>query len=68
MLTSAPFDTIRVRVPGRAHKLQREAAARGLNIWVVDADTLSLSCDETTTAEDLDTVFAACLLYTSRCV
>ena len=59
VLTSAPFDTIRVRVPGRAHKLQREAAARGLNIWVVDADTLSLSCDETTTPEDLDTVFDA---------
>jgi glycine dehydrogenase len=59
VLTAVPFDTIRVRVPGRAHKLAREAAERGVNIWVVDADTLSMSCDETTTSHDLDAVFDA---------
>ena len=59
VLTTAPFDTIRVRVPGRAHKLRREAAERGVNVWVVDADTVSLSCDETTTHADLDAVFDA---------
>ncbi len=55
--TVAPFDTIRVRVPGRAHSVVREAAARGVNLWVVDADTVSISCDETTTHHDLDAVF-----------
>ena len=57
VLTTAPFDTVRVRVPGRAHKLAREAAERGLNLWVVNSDTVSLSCDETTTSHDLDIVF-----------
>ena len=59
LLTSVPFDTVRVRVAGQAAAVKQECAARGINVWQVDQDTLSLSCDETTTAADLEAVWAA---------
>ncbi len=59
VLTSVPFDTVRVRVPARAAALQRECAARGVNVWLVDENTLSLSCDETTSTADLAAVWDA---------
>jgi glycine dehydrogenase len=43
------FDTITVRVPGRAHAVAEAARAQRLNLRVVDADTLGISLDETTT-------------------
>ena len=43
------FDTVLARVPGRAIKIQAAAKARGINIWRVDADHVSVSCDEATT-------------------
>lgn len=59
VLTSVPFDTVRVRVAGGAAALKQECVARGINVWQVDEDTLSLSCDETTSAADLEAVWAA---------
>jgi glycine dehydrogenase len=53
------FDTITARVPGRATEVVAEAAARGVNLWRVDADRVSVSTDETTDLEDLSAVWAA---------
>jgi glycine dehydrogenase len=53
------FDTITARVPGRAHEVVSEALARGVNLWQVDADRVSISTDETTSAPDLSAVLGA---------
>jgi len=53
------FDTITARVPGRAGEVVTEAAARGVNIWQVDADRVSISTDETTDIQALSVVLAA---------
>ena len=53
------FDTITARVQGRAGEVVAEAAARGVNIWQVDADRVSISTDETTGIKDLSAVLAA---------
>jgi glycine dehydrogenase len=53
------FDTITVEVPGRADEIHSAAAQRGVNLWRVDADTLSVSVDETTDLRDLEAVWAA---------
>ena len=42
------FDTVLARVPGRAIEIQAAAKSRGINIWRVDADHVSVSCDEAT--------------------
>ncbi|MBV9512481.1 MAG: aminomethyl-transferring glycine dehydrogenase [Mycobacteriaceae bacterium] len=43
------FDTVLARVPGRAGEVQDRAKARGINVWMVDDDHISVSCDEATT-------------------
>ena len=43
------FDTLLVRVPGRAGEVLRNARERGINLRHVDADHVGISCDETTT-------------------
>jgi glycine dehydrogenase len=53
------FDTLRVRVPGRAAAVVAAAAERGVNLLEVDADTVGLSTDETTTRELALAVLAA---------
>jgi glycine dehydrogenase len=53
------FDTLSVRVPGRAHEVVAAALARGINLWRHDADTVLLSVDETTEAGDLEAVARA---------
>jgi glycine dehydrogenase len=53
------FDTITARTNGRAGEVVAEAAARGVNIWKVDADRVSISTDETTDDHDLSSVLAA---------
>jgi glycine dehydrogenase len=53
------FDTVTVRVTGRAAEVVAEAAVRGVNIWQVDADRVSISTDETTDLADLSAVLAA---------
>ncbi|MFC6021195.1 aminomethyl-transferring glycine dehydrogenase [Plantactinospora solaniradicis] len=52
----AYFDTLLVRVPGRAARVLADAAERGINLRLVDADHVGISCDETTTREHLETV------------
>jgi glycine dehydrogenase len=58
VLTAVPFDTLLLRVPGRAVAVRAECARRGVNVWLMDEDTLSVSCDETTTAADVAAVCA----------
>ncbi|MEV7475756.1 aminomethyl-transferring glycine dehydrogenase [Pseudarthrobacter oxydans] len=53
------FDTITVRVPGKAAKVITAAEARGINLRLVDADTVGVSVDETTTPEVLSAVAVA---------
>ena len=43
------FDTIEVRVPGRAAEVVAGAAERRINLRLVDDDTVAVACDETTT-------------------
>lgn len=59
VLTERFFDTVTVAVPGRADEVVREAAQRGVNLFRVDADRVSVSVDETTDLRDLDAVWAA---------
>jgi len=46
---AAFFDTVTVRVPGRAAEIVAAAAAEGIDLRLVDADHVSVSTDETTT-------------------
>lgn len=48
------FDTLLVRVPGRAADLIAQAAARGIDLGHVDDDHLRIACDETTLINDLE--------------
>lgn len=43
------FDTVLARVPGRADEIIAAAKVAGINLWRVDADHVSVACDETTT-------------------
>jgi glycine dehydrogenase len=43
------FDTVLARVPGRASDVADAAKSRGINVWKVDDDHVSVSCDEATT-------------------
>ncbi|WP_104043413.1 aminomethyl-transferring glycine dehydrogenase [Arthrobacter sp. ZGTC412] len=53
------FDTLTVRVPGKAAKVITAAEARGINLRLIDADTVGVSVDETTTPEVLSAVVVA---------
>ena len=50
------FDTVRVAVPAGAAGIVAQAAAAGYNLHQVDATTIGISVDETTTAADLAAV------------
>jgi glycine dehydrogenase len=43
------FDTVTAVVPGRAAEVVAAAAAAGVDLRLVDADRVSIACDETTT-------------------
>ena len=58
------FDTIQVKVPGKAASIVQSAYSRGISLWELDADTIQLSTDETTTPAVVEQVwqsFAAIL-------
>ena len=56
---AAYFDTLTLEVPGRAEEIVRAAEENGVNLRLVDADTVRVACDETTVDEDLTAVLAA---------
>ncbi|MFF7893430.1 aminomethyl-transferring glycine dehydrogenase [Streptomyces sp. NPDC007907] len=53
------FDTLTVRVEGRAAEIVAAARDNGVNLRLVDADHVSIACDETTTRAQLRAVWAA---------
>jgi glycine dehydrogenase len=53
------FDTVLARVPRRADEVIAAAKANNINLWRVDADHVSVSCDEATTDEHVATVIQA---------
>ncbi|WP_328654224.1 aminomethyl-transferring glycine dehydrogenase [Micromonospora sp. NBC_00330] len=53
------FDTVTATVPGRAAEVVAAAADRGVNLRLVDADRVGVSCDETTTDAHLALVWEA---------
>ncbi|MEV6693777.1 aminomethyl-transferring glycine dehydrogenase [Micromonospora sp. NPDC051196] len=53
------FDTVTATVPGGAAQVVAAAARRGVNLRLVDADRVGISCDETTTDAHLAQVWAA---------
>jgi glycine dehydrogenase len=53
------FDTVTAVVPGRAAEAVAAAEAAGVNLRLVDADRVGITCDETTTAEHLTAVWTA---------
>ena len=58
---AAPFfDTLRLKVDshGSAHELAQRGWKHGLNLRVLDAETLAISLDETTTRADLRVLLA----------
>jgi glycine dehydrogenase len=60
------FDTVQVRAPGRADAVLAAARSRGINLRRVDADTVGISLDETTTAEIVERVWSAFDIDTDR--
>ena len=59
VLTEAFFDTVTVRVPGRAAEVLAAADERGINLRLIDDDHLGIACDEATTEAMLAGVLAA---------
>ena len=53
------FDTITVRLPGSAASAAERAREAGYNVYLADADTVQVACDETTTDTHLAGVAAA---------
>jgi glycine cleavage system P protein (glycine dehydrogenase) len=53
------FDTVLARVPGRADEVVAAAKAGGVNVWRVDADHVSVACDEATTDAHVAAVLTA---------
>jgi glycine dehydrogenase len=58
VLTEAFFDTLTVRVPGRAQELAARAEAAGINLRRIDGDHLGIALDETMGRQDLLTLCA----------
>ena len=53
------FDTLEVEVPGRAAEFVARADKEGINLRLIDADHVGISCDECTTDEVVRRVAAA---------
>jgi glycine dehydrogenase len=53
------FDTVTARAPGHAAAVVAAALERGINLRLVDGDTVAAACDETTTRDDVLAVLAA---------
>ena len=53
------FDTVLARVPGHAESVVAKAAARGINLRLVDDDHVAVACDEATTGDHIAAVLDA---------
>lgn len=52
------FDTLTIKVPGKADAILEQALAAGFNLRVVDTDHVGISFDEATTTDDVVTLLA----------
>ncbi|MDB4793494.1 aminomethyl-transferring glycine dehydrogenase [Methylacidiphilales bacterium] len=54
------FDTLRIDTSAKwsAHELLQEAVSHGINLRLIDSETLGVSLDETTTRADLDALIS----------
>ena len=59
VVTSQYFDTVAISAPGRANELTAAALRAGYNIRRIDANTISVSFDETCTEADVRALSAA---------
>ncbi|QKW05393.1 aminomethyl-transferring glycine dehydrogenase [Streptomyces sp. NA04227] len=59
LVHTAYFDTLTARVPGRAEAVVAAAREGGVNLRQVDADHVSMACDETTNRAQLAAVWQA---------
>ncbi len=57
------FDTLTIDVPGQARRIAARARSMKINLRIVDADTLGISLDETTTRKQVKTLFSVLLPY-----
>ncbi|MFT5350294.1 MAG: glycine dehydrogenase [Planctomycetota bacterium] len=53
------FDTITVRVQSKARRIAAKARESRINVRVIDADSLGITFDETTTKQDLKLIWRA---------
>ena len=53
------FDTLACEVPGRAEAVASRACERGINLRLLDADTLAIALDETVEPADLVAIWEA---------
>ena len=53
------FDTVAAHVPGRADEVVAAAKASGINLWRIDDDHVSVTCDEVTTDAHVGAVLDA---------
>jgi glycine cleavage system P protein (glycine dehydrogenase) len=59
VVSTAFFDTVLARVPGRAAEVVEAARAAGVDLRLADGDHVGISCAETTTREHLRVVWDA---------
>ncbi|CAN7429091.1 aminomethyl-transferring glycine dehydrogenase [Mycolicibacterium frederiksbergense] len=59
LVHDAFFDTVLAKVPGRADEIIAAAKSAGINLWRVDADHVSVACDEATTDAHVAAVLEA---------
>ncbi|MEY9775263.1 glycine dehydrogenase [Arthrobacter sp. MW3 TE3886] len=53
------FDTVTVSVPGKANQVIAAAAAKGINLRLIDNDLVGVSIDERTTTETMQAVMSS---------
>ncbi|XAS73167.1 aminomethyl-transferring glycine dehydrogenase [Micrococcaceae bacterium Sec5.1] len=69
VLHTSFFDTITVRIPGKAAEIVAAAEAKGINLRGIDVDLVGISVDETTTTAvvaDVAAVFGASVLESAE--
>ncbi len=65
LTTTGFFDTVRWQVPGKAEAVVAAALAEGVNLRLIDADTVSASTDELTTSTHVEAVWRALAAVTA---
>ncbi|MFD2204332.1 aminomethyl-transferring glycine dehydrogenase [Kiloniella antarctica] len=58
VLHDAFFDTVSIKVEGKADAIAAKARDNKMNLRVVDADTLGVSVDETTSRDDIEVLWS----------